>query len=132
LTLLGFWWFMLGMTAFVGGCIGSFLNVVAWRLPAGQSVVSPPSACPSCKASIRPRDNIPVLSWLILRGRCRDCSDLIAGRYPLVEALSAGIWAGVYIHLVPGPQTLLRLEVFGLVGVYGSPLRSLAQPPGLE
>ncbi len=119
MTLPSFWWFMLGMTAFVGGCVGSFLNVVAWRLPAGQSVVSPPSACPSCKASIRPRDNVPVVSWLILRGRCRDCSDPISGRYPLVEALSAGIWAGVFLHLIPGPVNLLSLEVFGLVGVYG-------------
>jgi leader peptidase (prepilin peptidase)/N-methyltransferase len=119
LTLLSFWWLMLGTTALVGGCVGSFLNVVAWRLPAGQSVISPPSACPGCKAGIRPWDNLPVLSWLILRGRCRDCSEPIAVRYPLVEGLCAGIWAGVFLHLVPGPQTLLGLEVLGAVGVYG-------------
>jgi len=119
LSLLGFWWFTLGITAFIGGCVGSFLNVVAWRLPAGQSVVSPPSACPGCKAAIRPWDNIPVLSWLLLRGRCRDCSEPIAKRYPLVEALCAAIWIGVFLHLVPGPQTLYSPEILGLVALYG-------------
>jgi leader peptidase (prepilin peptidase)/N-methyltransferase len=69
----------------VGLMIGSFLNVVIWRVPRGESVVRPPSACPSCGHEIRPRDNVPVLGWLLLRGRCRDCGHPISARYPLVE-----------------------------------------------
>lgn len=70
----------------VGLAIGSFLNVVIYRVPIGKSVVSPPSACPSCGKEIAPWDNIPVLSWLILRGRCRVCKTPISARYPLIEA----------------------------------------------
>lgn len=70
----------------LGLLIGSFLNVVIWRVPRGESIVSPPSACPSCGHRVRARDNLPVLSWLLLRGRCRDCGAPIAVRYPLVEA----------------------------------------------
>jgi len=77
----------------IGLLIGSFLNVVIWRVPRGQSVVSPPSACPSCGAAIRPRDNLPVLSWLILRGRCRDCAAPIGSRYPVVEVLTGLVFA---------------------------------------
>lgn len=70
----------------LGLLVGSFLNVVVWRVPRGESVVRPPSACPGCGNRIRARDNVPVLSWLVLRGRCRDCSGRIPARYPLVEA----------------------------------------------
>lgn len=88
------------VTAGFGLLIGSFLNVVVWRVPRGQSVSRPPSACPRCGHAIRPRDNVPVLSWLLLRGRCRDCGEPIAVRYPLVEvgtAVAFGLvaaWAG--------------------------------------
>lgn len=81
--------------ALLGLVIGSFLNVVVWRVPRGESVVSPPSACPGCGAPIRPRDNVPVLSWLLLRGRCRTCAESIAKRYPLVEAGTAVLF-GVF------------------------------------
>ncbi len=81
--------------AILGLVIGSFLNVVVYRVPLGRSIVSPPSACPVCNAPIRPRDNIPVLSWLLLRGRCRDCRATISIRYPLVEAGTAGAFVGV-------------------------------------
>lgn len=74
----------------VGLVIGSFLNVVVWRVPRGESVVAPPSACPRCGTRIRARDNVPVLSWLLLRGRCRDCGEPISARYPLVE-LGTGV-----------------------------------------
>jgi len=77
---------LMGGSAVLGALIGSFLNVVIHRVPAGQSVVHPPSACPGCGNRIRPYDNIPVVSWLVLRGRCRDCSAPISGQYPLVEA----------------------------------------------
>ncbi|WP_308467468.1 prepilin peptidase [Rathayibacter soli] len=73
-----------------GLLIGSFLNVVAYRVPAGVSIVSPPSACPNCGRAIRPWDNVPVLSWLVLRGKCRDCAEPISKRYPLVE-LGTGV-----------------------------------------
>ncbi len=72
-----------------GAILGSFLNVVVYRLPRRESLVRPASRCPRCQAPIRPYDNVPLLSWLLLRGRCRDCSAPIPWRYPLVEALSA-------------------------------------------
>lgn len=78
----------------LGLLIGSFLNVVVWRVPRGESVVSPPSACPRCGHEIRARDNVPVLSWLVLRGRCRDCATKISPRYPLVE-LTCGVLFGL-------------------------------------
>lgn len=74
-----------------GLLIGSFLNVVVYRVPAKRSIVSPPSACPHCAAPIRPADNIPVVSWLVLRGKCRDCHAPISPRYPLVE-LGTGVF----------------------------------------
>ena len=78
-----------------GSLIGSFLNVVVYRVPAGLSVVSPPSACPRCDQRIRGWDNIPLVSWLVLRGRCRGCSGPISARYPLVELGTALGFAAV-------------------------------------
>jgi len=78
-----------------GLIVGSFLNVVAFRLPGRMSLAMPASHCPSCETPIKPYDNIPVLSWLILRGRCRSCSEPIAARYPLVEAATALLFAAV-------------------------------------
>lgn len=71
----------------LGACVGSFLNVVAYRLPLGMSVVWKPSHCPRCQHAIRARDNIPVLGWLLLRGCCRDCHQPIAARYAIVESI---------------------------------------------
>lgn len=88
----------LGTLGVVGLVIGSFLNVVVWRVPRGESLVSPPSACPRCGHRIRPRDNVPVLSWLVLRGRCRDCGAAIARRYPLVEAATGVVFVLVGIR----------------------------------
>src|SRR5450830_2175470 len=79
-------WYVALCVVVVGLLIGSFLNVVVWRVPRGESIVTPPSACPRCGHPIRARDNVPVLSWLLLRGRCRDCGEPISRRYPLVEA----------------------------------------------
>ena len=81
--------------AVAGGLIGSFLNVVIWRLPRGESIVSPGSRCPSCERPIAPYDNLPVVSWLLLRGRCRHCGARISARYPLVELLTALAFAAV-------------------------------------
>jgi leader peptidase (prepilin peptidase)/N-methyltransferase len=80
---------VVGASAVGGLLVGSFLNVVAYRIPAGMKVATPPSACPSCGHRIRARDNVPVVSWLLLHGRCRDCRAPISPRYPLVEAATA-------------------------------------------
>ena len=86
---------VLAIVGALGLAIGSFLNVVVYRVPAGKSLLSPPSACPNCGAGIRKYDNIPVLSWLLLRGKCRDCGEPISARYPLVELATAVIFVGI-------------------------------------
>src|SRR5437016_1347736 len=86
------------LMAVLGAIIGSFLNVVIHRLPREQSIVFPESTCPSCRAPIRAYDNIPILSFLILRGRCRKCGARISPRYPAVEALVALLFAAVTWH----------------------------------
>jgi leader peptidase (prepilin peptidase)/N-methyltransferase len=78
-----------------GLLIGSFANVVIYRVPEGRSIVRPPSGCPACGSRVRTRDNIPVISWLVLRGRCRDCHAPISLRYPAVEALVGALFVGV-------------------------------------
>ncbi len=107
-----------------GALFGSFLNVVAFRLPRRESVVKPRSRCPSCEAPIKPYDNVPVLSWIALRGRCRNCDVRISARYPLVEAATALLCAavvlthsgaasialGVALVLVLVPAALIDLE----------------------
>lgn len=85
--------FIVVVCAVLGLCVGSFLNVVIWRVPRHESVVRPPSHCPACETEIRPRDNVPVASWLLLRGRCRSCGTAISVRYPLVEAGTGLLWA---------------------------------------
>jgi leader peptidase (prepilin peptidase)/N-methyltransferase len=78
--------------AALGGLIvGSFLNVVAYRLPRGESLVRPASRCPSCGVPVKAHDNLPVFGWLLLRGRCRSCHQRIPGRYPIVEASCAAL-----------------------------------------
>ncbi len=90
------WIWMAFIFAF-GACVGSFLNVVIYRLPREKSLVSPPSACPSCGTPIRFYDNIPLLSWVILRAKCRACKAPISIRYFLVELLTACLFLGVYL-----------------------------------
>jgi leader peptidase (prepilin peptidase) / N-methyltransferase len=82
----------LAPAALFGLLIGSFLNVVAWRLPRGQSLVRPRSQCPGCGTQVKPYDNVPVVSWLLLRGRCRGCGEKISARYPIVEAVTAALY----------------------------------------
>ncbi|MGB9072779.1 MAG: prepilin peptidase [Terriglobales bacterium] len=82
----------------LGLVFGSFLNVCIYRLPLGKSVVAPRSACPHCRKMIAPYDNIPVLSWLILRGRCRQCKEPISPRYLAVEMLTGLLFLGCYVH----------------------------------
>jgi leader peptidase (prepilin peptidase)/N-methyltransferase len=93
----------------LGAAIGSFLNVVIHRVPLSQSIMHPPSSCPGCGHAIRAFDNVPVLSWLVLRGRCRDCGIGISPRYPLVEIAGAAAFVG--LALVDGFTWMLALEL---------------------
>lgn len=106
-----------------GLLIGSFLNVVIWRVPRGESIVRPPSHCPMCNTAIQPRDNVPVVSWLLLRGRCRHCHAPISSRYPLVE-MGTGVlfavlggWFGpsaelpAYLYLAAAGAALAMIDL---------------------
>jgi leader peptidase (prepilin peptidase)/N-methyltransferase len=93
----------------IGAAVGSFLNVCIYRIPWQKSLLWPDSRCPRCLGSIAPRDNIPVLSWLMLRGECRRCGAPISPRYPAVEALVALLFFGVYVtDVVLGPGGITR------------------------
>jgi leader peptidase (prepilin peptidase)/N-methyltransferase len=107
-----------------GLLLGSFLNVVAYRLPRGESLATPASRCPGCDTPIKPYDNVPVLSWLLLRGRCRSCGTTIAWRYPLVELTTAllmaltviviganeDVWLGLAFVLLLVPVTVIDID----------------------
>jgi leader peptidase (prepilin peptidase)/N-methyltransferase len=93
----------------LGAAVGSFLNVVVHRLPRGESLVTPRSRCPGCGATLRARDNLPLVSWLLLRGRCHSCGAPISPRYPLVEAVTAT--AFVAVALARGVDHDLLLEL---------------------
>ncbi|MDR6218297.1 prepilin peptidase [Deinococcus soli (ex Cha et al. 2016)] len=99
------------LAAVLGLLVGSFTNVLAYRIPAGRSVVHPPSACPTCARRLSPAELIPVLSWAVQRGRCRGCQQRISVRYPLVELTSAGLYAGI--------ATLFPLAAVGTDGLPG-------------
>jgi leader peptidase (prepilin peptidase)/N-methyltransferase len=103
-------WIWLGFITAIGACVGSFLNVVIYRLPRDKSLVYPGSACPACDKPIRFYDNIPLVSWLALRGRCRRCKAPISIRYFLIELLTAVLFAGVYLWFfhTQGRQTGLE------------------------
>lgn len=101
------------LVAVFGAFIGSFLNVVIYRVPKKLSIVSPPSSCPACGSRIRPWQNVPVLSWLALRGSCAHCHARISARYPLVElgtALSFGAVTWWWASAGPGVQTMTSLS----------------------
>jgi leader peptidase (prepilin peptidase) / N-methyltransferase len=104
--------------ALFGAVIGSFLNVCILRLPKEQSIISPPSHCPKCDAPVGWRDNIPIFSWLLLRGRCRHCGEPISPMYPLVELTVAALWAWMAARNGFGVEAL-RGALFGtlLIGI---------------
>jgi leader peptidase (prepilin peptidase) / N-methyltransferase len=122
---------LLIFVAVLGLIIGSFLNVVIWRVPRGESIAHPPSHCPACGSAVRPRDNVPVASWLLLKGRCRDCGAPISSRYPLVEAgtaivfvvlaarigLEAELPAFLYLGAIGVALTLIDVDVKRLPNV---------------
>jgi leader peptidase (prepilin peptidase) / N-methyltransferase len=93
----------------LGAIIGSFLNVVIHRVPKGESIVKPHSRCLGCGTGIRARDNVPVVSWLLLRGRCRDCGETISPRYPAVELLTAAAFVAVMAARGLHPELLALL-----------------------
>jgi leader peptidase (prepilin peptidase)/N-methyltransferase len=102
-----------GIALFVLGCVfGSFVTVLAHRVPRGEAWITGRSRCPSCGAEIGARDNLPVLSWLLLRGRCRSCGEAISLRYPLAELGLGVLWVGTYLAL--GDDDAARLAL-GLV-----------------
>ncbi len=136
----------LALFAFAGLLFGSFLTVVVHRVPRRESVVSGRSRCPRCGTEIGARDNIPVISWLVLRGRCRNCGEQISARYPLVEAgtgllcalvaLAADdVWLGLAFVLLLVPVTLIDLDHriipnrLMLVGAVAAPAILLATEP---
>ena len=101
-----------------GLLIGSFLNVVAYRVPLRRSIVSPPSACPTCGTAIRSRDNIPVISWILLRGRCHSCRSPISARYPIVELGTGVFFAAVAVWFgVSGVSTSSTTGIGSATGV---------------
>jgi leader peptidase (prepilin peptidase) / N-methyltransferase len=113
------------VAGFLGLILGSFLNVVSYRLPRGESLARPASRCPGCDTPIKPYDNVPVLSWLLLRGRCRSCGEPIAWRYPLVELATAvllaltvvvvgpneDVWLGLAFVLLLVPVTVIDIDL---------------------
>src|SRR5215207_6470824 len=100
----------------LGLCVGSFLNVVIWRLPRGGSVVQPPSHCPNCEMRLHGRDLVPVLSWVVLRGGCRGCRARISVRYPIVELVTGGLFVAVGVRFGLS-WALLPFLVFTAVAV---------------
>ena len=125
------------LAGILGAIIGSFLNVVAYRLPRKESLLHPPSACPKCGTPIKPYDNVPVLGWLWLRGRCRACGEPISARYPIVEAVTGllcaacvlrfgadrDVWLPLFFVLLLVPIALIDIDhaiipnVLTLIGV---------------
>ena len=107
---------VLSVHAFLWGAIwGSFLNVLVWRFPQGMSLSRPASHCPACQTPIRWHDNVPILGWLWLRGRCRDCGIAIAPRYPLVEAATAGLGLALWLHVcADGRFATVPVQVLGM------------------
>jgi leader peptidase (prepilin peptidase)/N-methyltransferase len=108
-------WFFLTALALFGLAFGSFANVVIWRFPRGESLSHPPSRCPACETPIRWYDNIPLVSWFLLRGRCRSCGTRISARYPTVEALSALLWAVAGVRFGQTWQTVFAVAFFYLL-----------------
>jgi leader peptidase (prepilin peptidase)/N-methyltransferase len=106
---------LLALAAAMGLAVGSFLNVCIYRLPRGESVLFPPSRCPRCGKQLAWFDNIPVISWLVLRGRCRQCAESISIQYPIVELVTALIAVMVVLFTPPGPLLASRLILSALL-----------------
>ena len=106
----------------IGACIGSFLNVVIYRIPAGLSILHPPSRCPHCLRQLAPRDNIPVIGWFLIRGKCRYCHTPVSWRYPAIEALTAFLFWCVAAYF----GTSQPIVILGFYALFLSWLLALA------
>jgi len=113
--LAGVEWYGLLLLFVFGLVFGSFANVVIWRFPRGESLAGPASSCPDCGETIRPYDNIPLVSWVLLRGRCRACGERISVRYPLVELSSAILWVMAGLSFGWSPKTAAAITLFYLL-----------------
>jgi leader peptidase (prepilin peptidase)/N-methyltransferase len=112
-----------------GFTVGSFLNVVVYRVPRKESVVTPRSHCPECSSPVTVRDNVPVLSWILLRGRCRACGEPISWRYPAVEVLTAALFLATAIRFGPHAEVAAYLVFFaGLVALAAVDLDQMILP----
>ena len=101
--------------ALAGAMLGSFLNVVVYRLPRRESLVRPGSRCPGCGTAIKAYDNLPVFGWLLLRGRCRNCKTRISPRYPIIEALTAVLAVTVVLTKQSGSEVVLGLALIAVL-----------------
>jgi leader peptidase (prepilin peptidase)/N-methyltransferase len=99
----------------LGASVGSFMNVCVSRLPHGESLVRPRSKCPACGGPIAWYDNIPLLSWILLRGKCRQCREPISIQYPAIELVTAAIWVGMAMHYGPTWRSLQGSILFSLL-----------------
>ena len=106
---------LVAYAALIGACVGSFLNVCIYRWPEGLSVVRPRSRCPECETPIRWHDNLPVVGWLLLRGRCRTCRTRISIQYPLIELTTASLWVAAVLRHGFGWQALSSALFFTLL-----------------
>ena len=122
-----YWWWI--YAALVGAAVGSFLNVCVYRWPAEQSVLRPSSRCPGCEQHIRWYDNIPIVSYLLLRGSCRNCGMRISAQYPIIELIVALIWLGAAVRLGVSVEAL-RSAVFltVLLGIALTDAREMVIP----
>jgi leader peptidase (prepilin peptidase) / N-methyltransferase len=121
-----FWLILAGL---LGACIGSFLNVVIYRLPLGQSLVTPPSRCQNCGYRLQFYDNIPIFGWLLLGGRCRQCKNRISIQYPIVELITAVLFVFVVWMTPPGPLLASRLLLLCiLIALFGIDLEHQILP----
>jgi leader peptidase (prepilin peptidase)/N-methyltransferase len=108
-----------GFALLLGLIVGSFANVCIHRLPLGSSIVRPPSACPRCATPIRALDNVPLVSYALLRGRCRSCQAPISLRYPAVEAINGAAYLGLALSFGPTPRTAFSMAFFSALLVLG-------------
>ena len=102
-------WLFIAFAAALGSVVGSFLNVCIYRLPIHKSIVWPASACTKCGHELSWYENVPILSWLVLRARCRSCGDAISARYPIIEAITGTMFALAWWYYGPGPLLASRL-----------------------
>ncbi len=108
-------WFQVAASFWVGACMGSFFNVLIYRLPREESIVRPGSRCPACGRPIRPWENIPLVSFALLGGKCKGCRGKISWRYPAVEALTGAGYALIFLADGPGPLLARDLVLFSLL-----------------